>query len=366
MRPVLSLVGLVAAATLVAGCGATSNTASSGSSSPATDSGGQISVFAPPSYMAPEETDGFAAQFPSYSIKVLPMTSTSSAPQVINQNPDNYDVAWLDTASGPQMAQQGGLATFNPANVPNLQYVDLAKWVSPEALAGFPKDSCVPTDVLKEGFVYDSSVIAEPMTSWSDFFRVAQEHPGKVLYTNSPRDAFSAAQIALGIDPNTEDPDLLTKAQDLLKQFKPTVLSFDNVNVTNAFLNGSVVMGFNYDGVAGSLLKSDPNLKWVTPSDGSATFVQMYCLLKGGQGMANGIEKWFNHVLTPSVAVKHTEKTGLASPEADAVYPLLSGDLASIATAPQYEPAAKPVTLAPVSPQTTALMNRMWQEVISG
>jgi spermidine/putrescine transport system substrate-binding protein len=359
----VAVLGLVAVSTAAGRAGHSARA----DADPGTDTRGTIKVGIIPSFLPKSELGGFHSKFPSYSIKVIPQESSTNAPQVINQAPNNFDVAWLDTISAPEMQATGGLSKLNLAKIPNAKKVDVSKYIAPAARHLIPSSSCIPTDVGKIGIVYDSSVIKQPIRTWADYFKVASQYKGKVLFTSTARDAFVTALTALHLNVNSENPDDYNKAASLLKKFKPNVLAFNNVDINKSLLSGSAVMAYDYDGFVGPVLNAGKKWKWVNPSDGTYTFVLMFCALKGGSDVLNGIQDFLNYHNTPSVALSYTETTGFRSP-LSAVNQLLRGTTKYryMADSAQMQPAAHPVTPGPLSPKTERLINQLWNRVISG
>lgn len=67
-------------------------------------------------------------------------------------------------------------------------------------------------------------------------------------YIDSPSEIVSIALNYLGLDPNSEDPKDLKKAEDLIKKNRPNVRHFNTGALVNDLVNGNLCLAIGYNG----------------------------------------------------------------------------------------------------------------------
>jgi spermidine/putrescine transport system substrate-binding protein len=342
-------------ATIVVASGLILTLTACGESGASGSSDESINFYNFPGYIGKNEVADFAEAFPDAAkIKQTPSPSTSQAPQVLAQDLERWDMAYLDTLSAPQMEDAGQLEPLDRSKIPNLKYVD-------EQFLDVLPDACIPTDFGKFGILYDSNTVKEPITSWEDFWNLAPKYSGKVVVDDVARDSLAIALIRNGLDPNSEDPDDLETAKSSLLELKEHALAFKSVDLAKPVAQGSAVMAQVFDFEAAAAVADNPNLKWVVPEEGALTYYEGWCAIKGTEHLAD-IEKFMNFHLDPKNYATWVDATG-ASPVSQAVTPYLSPDTKRVMTDPILQPTPNSVGYGPLSPEGTKLYNRVWDEI---
>lgn len=134
----------------------------------------------------------------------------------------------------------------------------------------------IPWGTGTTGIGYDSSVFSEPPT-WDVFADKA--YAGRMSLLDERREAFAAALLALGKDPNTTARADVDAAADRLLEFAANA-RFDSAGYLDALADGSLVVaqGFNTDVLQAR--KRNPKLAFTIPPQGGTRWVDLLCIPK--------------------------------------------------------------------------------------
>jgi len=106
------------------------------------------------------------------------------------------------------------------------------------------------------GFAYNIGMIEErmpdaPVNSWDMMFDpdvVSKFADCGVTFLDAPTEVFDAARNYLGIDPDSEDPEDLKKAEDLLMKVRPYIKYFHSSQNINDLANGDICLAMGWSG----------------------------------------------------------------------------------------------------------------------
>lgn len=156
------------------------------------------------------------------------------------------DLAVLESASVPQLIQDGSLAALDFSHIPNFKYI------SPNFrdLTYDPGNRySIPYSWGTTGLIVRTDLVEQPFGRWSDLW--APEYAGRViLWTSVPRDTLGVALHALGYSANSEDPGELEEAQARLLELAPHAIWLDDEETSAPWLiDGTAVaaVGWAYD-----------------------------------------------------------------------------------------------------------------------
>ena len=146
-------------------------------------------------------------------IKVNMMNFTTNEDMLVKvrNSPQSFDVVFPSDYAIERLNSEGLLAELNFDNIPNLQYID-ENLLDPAYDPG--NLHSVPYMWGTVGILYNTSMVAEPVTSWGALFD--PQYQKNVLMLDSPRDSIGLTLKYLGYSMNTRDPLELYKAKDLL------------------------------------------------------------------------------------------------------------------------------------------------------
>jgi spermidine/putrescine-binding protein len=155
----------------------------------------------------------------------------------------------------------------------------------------------VPWATGSTGIGYDTTVFPEPPT-WEVFLDSRQS--GKLSLLDEMREAFAAALLSLGEDPNTTDSAVVAKAGERLAAMKANS-SFDSETYLDALASGRIVaaQAFSTD-VAQAKLRN-PKLAFVVPDSGGIQWVDVLCIPKDAPN-EDAANQFIAYYLNPKVS----------------------------------------------------------------
>jgi len=178
-----------------------------------------------------------------------------------------FDVVLVGGADMPSYRQRGWLGKLTAQEVPNLVHSDL-HWL--DAYSGAPKDYGIPYLWGGTGILYRTDKIQQPITQWSQLFAPQAEWKGKIIMLNDEREMIGNALKSLGYSYNSNKPDALRAAEQLLLAQKPFVAGYATTLLSekSGFITGDYWIGMVFNGDALALKDLDPQLEFVIPEEG--------------------------------------------------------------------------------------------------
>ena len=168
------------------------------------------------------------------------------------------------------------------------------------------------------GIIYNTTMVSEPITSWSAMFD--EQYAGQVLMINNSRDALMAALCCLGYDINTTDEGQLEEAFQLIYDAKEKGVyqAFVMDEIFGKMEGGNAAIAMYYAGDYLTMLDNNEDLAYVVPEEGSNWFVDAMCVLKSSQHQAEAAE-WINFIAGTDANLANMDYIWYASPNAEAL-----------------------------------------------
>ena len=343
-RRFLAGLGAAAVAPILAACGGNSDSAQS--SPPSTSGGASSAQSSPPSTSGGASTNGGASSATPAALESAlsiytwgayddPKTFTSftsaSGPAVtIDSYSSNQEmIAKLVAASGtsgydivvptgpyvPQMISNKLLMTLDHSKLPNLSTVD------PQFL-GRDWDPQNQYSVCKDwgttGFVYDTTKIKRPLTTWSDFLDAAQhEAAGSTSVLDVPEDLLGMYFWANGIDWNTSSATDLKAAQEYLtSKIAPHIKAFDSYPGSGGAMpkgTYTLMQAWNGDARQGIEAAKNPSqYKWVLPGPATELWMDNWSIAANAPH-PNAAHAFINYVLDTKNSLREVQFMGYNS-----------------------------------------------------
>ena len=226
-----------------------------------------------------------------------------------------YDVVVPSDYMVSQMRQEGLLAKLNFDNIPNYELID-----DTYKNLSFDPDNeyAVPYTWGTLGIIYNTTMVDEPITSWSALFD--PQYKGQVLMINNPRDAIGVALLYLGYSVNTHDEGEIREAYELLRQAKADGVyqSFVMDEVYDKMEAGEAAIAVYYAGDFLSMYDNNPDLAYVVPEEGSNWFVDAMCVLEDAAHKEEA-EAWINFICQTQSCLANMDYIWYASPNGKAL-----------------------------------------------
>ncbi len=280
-----------------------------------------------------------------------------------------YDVVVPSDYMVSQMRQEGLLAKLNFDNIPNYELID-----DTYKNLSFDPDNqyAVPYTWGTLGIIYNTTMVDEPITSWSALFD--PKYAGQVLMINNPRDAIGVALLYLGYSVNTHDEGEIQEAYELLRQAKAEGVyqSFVMDEVYDKMEAGEAAIAVYYAGDFLSMYDNNPDLAYVVPEEGSNWFVDAMCVLEDAAHKEEA-EAWINFICQTQSCLANMDYIWYASPNGKALeeYPAYYKELYGEEMAPDlYEVMAAPADVLArceaydaLPPEVNAIYKNLWTEL---
>ena len=239
----------------------------------------------------------------------------------------HYDVIIPSDYMISRLISEKMLEKLDFSNIPNISQID-TKYKK----LGFDPtgEYSVAYTTGTVGIIYNSKVITDSVTSWNALFD--SKYTGKILMFDNPRDALAIALISLGYSVNTTDKEQLNKAFTLLQKQKPFVQAYVMDQIFDKLESGEAAIGPYYAGDYVTMKETNPDLRFVIPSEGSNQFVDSMCVPKGAANKKNA-EAFINFMCSKDVCLKNMDATSYTTPNkaaADEYSKTLDADIAAI------------------------------------
>jgi spermidine/putrescine transport system substrate-binding protein len=177
-----------------------------------------------------------------------------------------YDVIMVNGNDIVPYRKRGWIVPLGVEKIPNLVQMD-EKWVGfwPETA-----EYAVPYLWGTFGIIYRADLINEDIRSWKQFYNPREEWRGKIMLVDIHRLVIGLALKSLGYSINSEDPDQVKEAIQLVKAQKPYVQTYGylKTDADSGIVSGKTWMGQTWNGDALLLQKRNPHIRYVLPEEG--------------------------------------------------------------------------------------------------
>ena len=168
------------------------------------------------------------------------------------------------------------------------------------------------------GIIYNTTMVDEPITSWSAMFD--DTAAGEVLLIDNSRDAFGMALMYLGYSVNTTDEDEIREAAALVSDaWSRDVYQGRGMDEIFQLMEGNnIAIATYYAGDYLSMLENNENLAYVIPEEGSNWFVDAMCVMKNAKNVDEAHE-WINFIASTDANLRNMDYIWYASPNEEAL-----------------------------------------------
>ena len=271
----------------------------------------------------------------------------------------SYDIIIPSDYMIGKMIQEDMLEKLDFDLIPNFKYID-ESYVNPSYDP--TNEYSVPYTWGTVGIIYNTNLVTEPVTSWDILWD--EQYASDILMFGNSRDAFGIALKKLGYSLNTEDPDQLQEAADLLKEQKPLVQAYVMDQIYDKMLGGEAALAPYYAGDALIMIEDNPDLAFAVPEEGTNRFIDAICIPKGAKNI-EAAHMYINFLCEPEVGAANIEYIGYSTPNT-ASYELLDEEVANDPISyPPEEILEKTEPFNNLSEETNLLLESLWTEVLT-
>ncbi len=207
------------------------------------------------------------------------------------------------------------LSALNLLHILDHSLLPNLKNLEPRFLHGRAHDPESNISIVKDwgttGFMYRADVIQQPLASWSDFWRVAQEFSGRVTVLDSPGEVIGAALKMRGHSYNASSDAELADAQIELLNLKPHLLAFET-DYKPLLASGEAALSLGWNGDAAALIAQGVPMRYVVPSEGSQIWEDDWAIAAEAPEPELA-HAFLNFVLRPEIAAQEARYTRYAT-----------------------------------------------------
>ena len=227
----------------------------------------------------------------------------------------NYDVIVPSDYMISQLIEEGRLQELDYSKIPNFEKID-------ERFQNLPYDPenlyTVPYTWGTLGIIYNTTMVDEPITSWSAMFD--EKYADNVVMIRNSRDALGIALYYLGYSVNTTDENEIREAYQLLADAnaKGVYQAFYMDEIFQTMERGNAAVTAYYAGDYLTMLENNPDLAYVVPEEGSNWFVDAMCIMKDAKNVDEAHE-WINFIASTEANLRNMDYIWYASPNTEAL-----------------------------------------------
>ncbi len=210
-----------------------------------------------------------------------------------------------------------------------------------------------------------------PLDSWKMVFDPVVASKFKdcgISMLDAGDEVVQSALIYLGRDPDSENPDDLKAAIDVIKKIQPFVRYFHSTSYVDDLANGEICLALGWSGdvfQATRNARKGVHIDYRIPKEGAIIWFDIMAIPKDAPH-PDAAAKWIDHILDPAVVAGISDAIWYANPN-KASWPLLNPVIRDNPIV--YPPAdvmARLVAIGPKSQRFVRMRNRAWTQAKAG
>lgn len=255
-------------------------------------------------YLDPELLDEFEDANPGIKINYITATSNEEFYTMVSTEGSEVDVLFPSDYLVERLLAEDLVAEIDHSKLSNYKYVaDVSDQMTFDPGAHYS----IPYFQGTLGIVYNKTLVDETVDSWDILWN--EKYAKNILMYDSLRDSLAVALIRLGYSINTEDPDELNEAADLLIEQKPLVLAYETDSIMTSMIGGSVALAIDFSGAACAALMENEDLGYCVPKEGSNVWTDCVVVMKSSKKY-DAAMKFIDFLCDPEVAAQNSEYVG--------------------------------------------------------
>ena len=273
-----------------------------------------------------------------------------------------YDVIIPSDYMIARMIEEDMLLPLNFENIPNYELVD----DSFKNQAYDPNNEySVPYTWGTVGIIYNTKYVDEAdIGGWDLLWN--EKYADRIVMIDNSRDAFAIAEAMLGYSLNTEDPDEIQAAADLLAEQLPILQSYQMDDMYNLMENEEAWIAPYYAGDAMLMMDENPDLAFYLPEDQTFNvFIDAMCIPASAENKEEA-ELFINFLCEPEISGGNMDYIGYGTP-VSAAKEYMDPEMANNPVAyPDEETLARGEAFVALSDEAQQLMDNLFNEVKAG
>ena len=221
---------------------------------------------------------------------------------------------------------------------------------------------CVPYFWGTLGILYDTAKTGGEIDSWDVLFN--GEYAGDIIMQNSMRDSFMVALKYLGYSLNTNDPEEIKEAQQLLLAQKPDVQAYLVDEACDEVVVGNAAMAIIYSGEAHMGIEYNSDLAYVIPKEGSNVWIDCWAITKESEHPEYAAA-FLDFLCREDVAMKNFEYVYYCTPNEKVIENMDEELRNDEIIMPSDDSLKNCEVCVQVDDDVTGLINELWKEIKS-
>lgn len=316
---------------------------------------GELNIYAWSDSIAPELIQSFEDEY-DVEVNVDSFNSNEDLLTKLQAGSSGYDLVTPSQHFLKIMADEGLLEDINADAMPAYQQVDekwRGQWWDPES------DYSIPLAYGTAGFSVNRDVYQGPVDSWEVYFDPQGALKHNVASLGYPDEVIGAAQLYLGIDFCTEDPDEMKKVYDLLAAQKEDVVVYTSDNIENRLGSGEVGAHFWWDGNTMRTRMRGAPVEYAMPKEGLVGWLDSMVVPAGAANVENA-KAFMNFISEPENATIQYNYYAHSSP----VELVLEDAKYTPENAPELFPDVPVQFSQTCSPAAQDLVTKVWTQLL--
>ncbi|MDD6135225.1 MAG: ABC transporter substrate-binding protein [Selenomonadaceae bacterium] len=262
-------------------------------------------------YLSPDVLEQFEEETGIHVVLDEYDTNESMYPRIA-EGAENYDVLCPSDYMIQKLIEHDLLQPLDFAKLPHaIQYIGEDFFLQSEAFDKGHKYN-VPYCWGTVGIMYNTKMVEKPVDSWAILWD--PKYKGEILMQDSARDAFMIPLRLLGYSMNTENPEELEAARNLLIQQKTLVQAYGVDDIRDKLSSGEAALGVIFSGEAINLMRANPDLRFCSaPKEGTNLWIDSWVIPKNARHVENA-HKFIDFLCRPDIAAKNFEALGYSTP----------------------------------------------------
>lgn len=228
--------------------------------------------------------------FDSNEVMIAKLSAGNAGYDIVN--PSQYAVQIL--------AQKGLIIELDHARIPNLAGLsETFKKLSYDA----GNKVSVPYVWGTTGIAYNTDCVTTPVTSWKALWDPA--YKGRIYMLDNMLSAYIGGLQVNGFRATSTTPAEIAKATQSLIEQKPLLGGYNSTTFPDLVSSGEACIVEAWSGNVLQVMKDNPKVKYVLPSEGGTLWVDGYAIAKEAPNPAAAY-KFLDYLLRPEVAAKTT------------------------------------------------------------
>ncbi len=281
----------------------------------------------------------------------------------IEAGASNYDVICPSDYMIQKLVENDLLAELNWDNLPNAKANIGAQYYEQSQAFDPGNKYSVPYCWGTVGILYNTSMVDEPVTSWSILWD--EKYADNILMQDSVRDLFMVGLKMLGYSMNSTNAAELQEAKELLIEQKPLVQAYVIDQVRDKMIGNEAALGVIYSGEAIYTQRENPDLAYAIPEEGTNVWIDSWCVPKNAENKENA-EKFIDFMCRGDIALMNFEYITYSTPNEAARALIEDEDIKNSEIAfPDLSQYSNLETFSYLGDEADTLYNELWKEIKS-